>query len=131
MNFFNGTIGKGNGNGSVPVILADGFRLAVPRNNICMGREPVNGEAVLVAARPEQLRVAGRSAGGPGLDGEVTIIQHLGHIVRYEVRVSKALSHITLEVDMDGLVADINEHDKVKVIINAEKAALYDREGEH
>jgi ABC-type sugar transport system ATPase subunit len=129
MNFFNGTTGEENGNDSVPVILAGGLRLSVRRNKIRTGREPVKGEAVLLAARPEQLRIAGGAAGDPGLDGEVTIIQHLGHIVRYEVRVSEELSPATLEVDMDGLVPNINEHDRVKVIINAEKAALYDREG--
>jgi ABC-type Fe3+/spermidine/putrescine transport system ATPase subunit len=130
MNFFNGTIGEGNGNDSALVTLAGGLKLSVRRNNIRMGREPVNGEAVLVAARPEQLRIAGWATGDPGLEGEVTIIQHLGHIVRYEVRVSEDLSHTTLEVDMDGLVPNISEHDRVKVIINTEKAALYDRKGE-
>jgi hypothetical protein len=64
------------------------------------------------------------------VDGEVTIIQHLGHIVRYEVRMAEDLSPATLEVDMDGMAPGIAEHDKVKIIISAEKAALYGRQGE-
>jgi ABC-type Fe3+/spermidine/putrescine transport system ATPase subunit len=130
MNFFNGTVGKGNERDSLPVILIGGLKLSVRWNNIRLGRDPVNEEAVLVAARPEQLRVTPWAAGDPGVDGEITIIQHLGHIVRYEVQVSEELSRTTLEVDMDGLVPNINEHDRVKVIIDVEKAVLYDREGE-
>jgi ABC-type Fe3+/spermidine/putrescine transport system ATPase subunit len=136
MNFFNGvTESPAESGGVLPVRLPGGMVVPIGQKNIRLGHEAKTGELVLVAARPEQLRVipaAGASPvpDGPKIDGEVTIIQHLGQIVRYEIRVAPELSESTLEVDMDGLVPGIAEHDRVRVIIHAEKAALYDRTGE-
>ena len=72
----------------------------------------------------------GRDHDESSIPCEITIIQHLGHIVRYEVKVSLNDSERTLEVDMDGLVPGIFEHDTVHMSIISEKAAIYSRKGE-
>jgi ABC-type Fe3+/spermidine/putrescine transport system ATPase subunit len=134
MNFFNGvTESPAEPGGVLPVRLSGGTVVLIGRKNIRLGRGAETGEPVLVAARPEHLRVipaAGAAPESSGIDGEVTIIQHLGQIVRYEVQVAPELSEATLEVDMDGLVPGIAEQGRVRVIIRAEKATLYDRKGE-
>ncbi len=128
MNFFNvvvtdvSQIGYG-------VRLSNGAKVTVPHENCRLGHEPKVGEEVLLGARPEHLNV-GIQAGDSTIPCEVTIIQHLGHIVRYEVKVSLNDSERTLEVDMDGLVPGIFEHDSVHMSIISEKAALYSRKGE-
>jgi len=82
------------------------------------------GASVLVGARPEQLYID--KAGSPGaIEGRVSIIQHLGQFVRYEVVVDAALSAQAFEVDMPGLVAGISEGDHVFVAIKKGKASLY------
>ncbi|MDL2228863.1 ABC transporter ATP-binding protein, partial [Treponema sp. OttesenSCG-928-L16] len=128
MNFFNGVI-KESGSASTDITLTGGLGLSLPNANVRLGHEAGEGESVAVAARPEHLSITKDENAG-GIEGEVTIIQHLGHIVRYEVEIPKDISGVTLEVDMDGKVPGIDEHDTVKVLIDAGKAALYDRKGE-
>jgi ABC-type sugar transport system ATPase subunit len=82
-----------------------------------------------MAARPEHLSVA--AADKEGIPGEITVIQHLGHIVRYEVKVGTEFSGAPLEVDMDGMVRGLSEHDSASVQIRADKIALYEGGSEY
>lgn len=123
MNFFNCVVKSIDGE-HIGVILPNGTELPLLRENYRSDLDVREGMELLVAARPEHLSVS-KTSTGPALDGEVTIIQHLGHIVRYEVRVPMASSERTLEIDMDGMVPGILEHDTVKVVFDKQKAALY------
>ena len=129
MNFINGNVGVVAPD-SVKVNLPDRQEVSIRTANVRLDHEVSKEEPVLIAARPEQLEVARLDSGTGGFEGEVTIIQHLGHIVRYEVKAQAQISEIPLEIDMEGLVPGIAEHDRVRVRINAEKAALYDCGGE-
>jgi len=129
MNFLNANI-KAVTNDAVLAVVPGGMEVSVRSANVRLDSEARQGEPVLVAARPEQLTVAKADESADGFDGEVTIIQHLGHFVRYEVKTSPEISDITLEIDMEGLVPGIAEHDRIRVQINAEKAALYNCGGE-
>jgi ABC-type Fe3+/spermidine/putrescine transport system ATPase subunit len=128
MNFFNADVKESCARGTA-VILAGQRELRVPPGHVRLGREPRVGEKVLVSVRPEHLSVV--PADKEGIPGEITIIQHLGHIVRYEVKVGPEFSGATLEIDMDGLVPGLSEHDSISVQIQADKAALYESGGEY
>lgn len=132
MNFFNAKI-TSMGPDAVQVNINNGGPLlSIARTAVRMAKEPANGTEVLVALRPENLGVAAwdDSKTEGVIEGKVTIIQHLGQFVRYEVSVSPEISEATLEIDMDFLVPDISEHDRVQVLINTEKAAIFDTGGE-
>lgn len=126
MNFFNAKVISSD-DSTIQVVLPNGTALSLKRENYRSEATVQEGKEFLVAARPEHLAVS-KKADGPSLDGEVTIIQHLGHIVRYEVRVPMASSERTLEIDMEGMVPGIAEHDTVRVVFNEKKAALYAKE---
>ena len=87
------------------------------------GGIPSNGK-VLVGLRPEQLVVAKDEAPG-SVPGRLTIIQHLGQFVRYEVAMEPELSAQTFEIDMPGLVPGLKEGELVHVSMRPDKAALY------
>lgn len=123
MNFFNVTV-ETIEDKTLTVVLPNDTRLRLLEDNYRSELPIKKGMDLLVAARPEHLSVS-TTADGPSLNGEVTIIQHLGHIVRYEVRVPMASSERTLEIDMEGMVSGIKEHDTVHVVFNEQKAALY------
>ncbi|MFH2113056.1 MAG: ABC transporter ATP-binding protein, partial [Spirochaetota bacterium] len=128
MNFFNARIIDSSTDGYT-VQVSDKAQLLIPGGNCRLDHEAKAGEEVLLGARPEHLEI-GRTVGEATLPGEVTIIQHLGHIVRYEVKVATNTSERTLEVDMDGMVPGIAEHDQVHVSFHNSKAAIYSRKGE-
>jgi ABC-type Fe3+/spermidine/putrescine transport system ATPase subunit len=128
MNFFNAGVKESGAEGTT-IVLAGQRELRVLPGRVRLGRELHAGEKVLMAARPEHLSVV--TADKEGIPGEITVIQHLGHIVRYEVKVGTEFSGATLEVDMDGLVRGLSEHDSVSVQIRADKTALYEGEGEY
>jgi len=129
MNFFNATI-KAASPDATQVTISNGLEVSVLSANVRLNQEAKPGDQVLVAARPEQLWVTPESENTGGILGVVTIIQHLGQFVRYEVRTSSDVSEITLEIDMEGLVPGISENDNVWVHIDTEKAALYSSGGE-
>lgn len=126
MNFFNSTV-VGTDADTIAVALPNGTKLVLHKENYRSDVPAKEGMELLVAARPEHLSVS-KVPDGPSLEGEVTIIQHLGHIVRYEVRVPMASSERTLEIDMEGMVPHIAEHDTVHVVFNEQKTALYAKE---
>lgn len=126
MNFFNATVTSVD-DLNIGVVLPGGAELSLLRQNYRSEREVEKGMELLVAARPEHLAVR-KDHPEATLEGEVTIIQHLGHIVRYEVRVAMANSERTLEIDMEGMVPGINEHDTIQVVFKEAKAALYAKE---
>ncbi len=128
MNFFNASI-TGAGEEGYQVRLSDGAFIQLPKGNSRLDHDAQVGEEVLLGARPEHLAV-GLAKTANSMTGRVTIIQHLGHIVRYEVKVALEASERTLEVDMDGLVAGIAEKDEVQVSVIGSKAAIYTRKGE-
>ena len=127
MNFFNVVV-TGLTSTSVEVVLADGTKLSVDKKQYRSDEDLSKGMELLVAARPEHLGVC-KEKKDPSLEGNVTIIQHLGHIVRYEVKVSLTSSDRTLEIDMDGMVPSIMEKDSVRVVFDEKKVALYTKEG--
>jgi ABC-type sugar transport system ATPase subunit len=116
--------------GAVATLTVSGLRVEVKPERNHLPASAGQGAAVLVGARPEQLSI--EKAGGPSgpggagaIEGKVTIIQHLGQFVRYEVIVDAALSPQAFEVDMPGLVSGIAEGDHVFVAIKEGKASLY------
>ena len=123
MNFFNVKV-IDTQTDTITVALPNDTTLALLKDNYRSEKAVEKGMELLVAARPEHLSVS-TTADGPSLPGEVTIIQHLGHIVRYEVRVPMASSERTLEIDMEGMVPNIKEHDTVHVVFDEQRAALY------
>jgi ABC-type sugar transport system ATPase subunit len=128
MNFFNTVVTSIDREG-YQVQLSDGARIQLPKGNSRLDHDAQVGEEVLLGARPEHLSVGLEKTTG-SMTGKVTIIQHLGHIVRYEVKVALEASERTLEVDMDGLVPGIAEQDEVQVAVIGAKAAIYTRKGE-
>lgn len=90
--------------------------------------EPRIGERVLVGGRPEHLIVSAQKT-DDSIEGRVHIIQHLGSFIRYEVDISKDISPVTLEIDMDSLQKDIHEGDKVFVSFKKERLYLFSPEG--
>jgi len=129
MNFFNAVI-KAVTEDAVLLTIPGGLEITIPSTNIRLNQKASQGDQVLLAARPEQLWVTPETENSRGIAGVVTIIQHLGQFVRYEVKTATDVSEGTLEIDMDGLVPGISENDKVWVHIDAEKAALYSTSGE-
>lgn len=127
MNFFFARIVSCN-DGTMTVSFSDGTKLSLERKNYRAEGEPVPQSTVLIAARPEHLSIC-KQVNGPSIAGEVTIIQHLGHIVRYEVRVSPEFSEQPLEIDMDGLVASVKEKDSIRVCFDERRITAY-RSGE-
>jgi ABC-type sugar transport system ATPase subunit len=127
MNFFNVKVTAVSSE-KVDVVLSDGTPLSVNRSQYRSEEALSKGMDLLVAARPEHLAVT-KEEKSSSLGGMVTIIQHLGHIVRYEVKVSLASSDHTLEIDMDGMVPSIMERDNVRVVFDETKVALYAKGG--
>ena len=124
MNLLAATLTAQGGGGAVATLAATGLKVEVSaeRNHVPASTGP--GASVLVGARPEQLFIDKvRSPGA--IEGKVSIIQHLGQFVRYEVVVDAALSAQAFEVDMAGLVVGISEGDHVFVAIKEGKASLY------
>ena len=90
--------------------------------------EPRIGERVVVGGRPEHLIVSAQKT-DDSIEGRVHIIQHLGSFIRYEVDISKDISPVTLEIDMDSLQKDIHEGDMVYVSFKKDRLYLFSPEG--
>jgi len=123
MNFFSGQVLEYDSD-TVTVSLYDGTLLPIRRNNYRASTKPIKGDMIMVAARPEHLSIS-IQASGPSIAGQVSIIQHLGHIVRYEVDVPPEFSDQPLEIDMEGLVESVREKDNVRVAFDRQKIAVY------
>ncbi len=123
MNFFSGQM-LAYDSDTVTVSLYDGTLLSIRRNNYRASTEPIKGDIIMVAARPEHLSIS-TQASIPSIAGQVSIIQHLGHIVRYEVDVPPEFSDQPLEIDMDGLVESVREKDSIRVVFDQQKIAVY------
>ncbi|MCX8012744.1 MAG: TOBE domain-containing protein, partial [Rectinema sp.] len=82
------------------------------------------GTRVLVGMRPEHLVVEKERKAG-SIPGQVNIIQHLGQVVRYEIKVEPRLSIPMLEVDMPGLVQGVSEGDSVFLSMKEHSASVY------
>jgi len=83
----------------------------------------------LIAARPEHLSISTEASSSPSIAGQVSIIQHLGHIVRYEVDVAAEFSDQPLEIDMDSLVESVREKDNIRIVFDQQKIAVYGSDG--
>ena len=83
---------------------------------------------VLIGGRPEYLAVTSQTA-EKSLPGTVRIIQHLGSFIRYEVEISREISPVTLEIDMDSMQPGIHEGDTVNVTFDESRVALFSPEG--
>ncbi|TXT41870.1 MAG: polyamine-transporting ATPase, partial [Spirochaetes bacterium] len=84
---------------------------------------PAAGAKILVGLRPEQL-VVSKEGTPESVSGKLTIIQHLGQFVRYEVAMDPSISAQTFEIDMPGLVPGLKEGETVHVSMRPDKAAL-------
>ena len=115
---------------TIQVNITKGPAVSIQKTAVHLGSEFSPENPVLVAVRPEHCKIAKAGEKTGGIEGKVTIIQHLGQFVRYEVEVAPEISEAILEIDMDGLIPGIAEHDTVEVHINAGKAALFDSLGE-
>lgn len=107
------------------VELEDGSQqLRISADRLHLPPSSAAGTRVLVGMRPEHLVV--ETARKPGsIPGQVNIIQHLGQVVRYEIKVNPRLSPQMLEIDMPGLVHGVKEGDPVFLTIKEHSASLY------
>ncbi|MGD1831767.1 MAG: ABC transporter ATP-binding protein [Sphaerochaetaceae bacterium] len=128
MNFFKVKVAKITEE-KVDVRLNDTLSFSLDRSQYRSSSDLKTEDELLIAARPEHLSIA-KQCDKPAIEGKVTIIQHLGHIVRYEVKVDPSYSRRTLEIDMEGKVAEIVEQDTVKILFNENRLTLYTQEGQ-
>ncbi len=126
MNFFNAKIAALRGD-MIDVTLSDNLSFSLSSTQYRSSSSLSIGDEVLIAARPEYLSVEKESK-KPHIDGEVTIIQHLGHIVRYEVKVSSSHTEKTLEIDMEGRVSGINEKDIINICFTIPRLTIYKKD---
>jgi ABC-type sugar transport system ATPase subunit len=126
MNFFNGKVTNISGD-TIEINLANNLSFSLAASQYRSESSLAIGDAVLIAARPEHLIVE-KSSNQPHLDGEVTIIQHLGHIVRYEVKVASSHTEKTLEIDMEGRVPGINEKDIIHISFKTPRLTIYKKD---
>jgi ABC-type sugar transport system ATPase subunit len=124
MNFFSATYGGCEGDIAKARLVKGALGVEIPRERNYVPESRVLESPVLVGLRPEQLVVA-KEPSKTAIPGILTIIQHLGQFVRYEVKVDPSLSSQTFEIDMPGLVHGIYEGDEVFVSLKQDKAALY------
>ena len=113
----------------VKATLYDGTLLSIPRKNYREPIHPIRGDRILIAARPEHLSISTEASSSPSIAGQVSIIQHLGHIVRYEVDVAPEFSDQPLEIDMDSLVESVREKDNIRIVFDQQKIAVYGSDG--
>ena len=112
--------------GTVVDIDSTGLRVTIRPEKLHM--EPKAGDMVLIGGRPEYLAVSAED-NGKSIPGTVRIIQHLGSFIRYEVEVSREISPVTFEVDMDSMQPGIHEGDMVHVTFDESRIALFSPEG--
>lgn len=126
MNFFSAALAEGSSCGKeAQVKLADSsaaVTVKAERNHL--RTTTGTGSPVLLGARPEQLIIAKEKTDG-SVEGQVSIIQHLGQFVRYEVSVDSAISKQSFEIDMPGMVPGIAENDHVFVSLKNGLISLY------
>lgn len=79
---------------------------------------------ILIGSRPEKLTINKNSDKGL-LPGEVQIIQHLGQLIRYEIKPLWKNNAELVEVDMGFLVPDIREGDKVFINFDRDNTFLF------
>ena len=124
MNFFSAVYGGCEGDIAKARLVKGALGVEIPKERNYVPESRVLESPVLVGLRPEQLVVA-KEPSKTAIPGILTIIQHLGQFVRYEVKVDPSLSSQTFEIDMPGLVHGIYEGDEVFVSLKQDKAALY------
>lgn len=125
MNFFSSKAGK-SGDVIECKVANDGPVLFIGKDR---AHTEVNAhDDVLVGGRPEHLFVT-KEKSEKTIPGKVHIIQHLGSFIRYEVDVDKAISPVTLEIDMDSLQKDIKEGDQIYVGFKEDRLFLFSPEG--
>ena len=126
MNFFNAHVISSDDEETVAQIDITGTKVTIKKDRRHV--EPSAGDVVLVGGRPEYLSVSSQYEEG-SIPGTVRIIQHLGSFIRYEVEISKDISPVTLEIDMDSMQKDIHEGDSVNVTFDRSRIALFSPEG--
>lgn len=124
MNFFSATYGGCAEDVARARLVSGNLDVQIPRERNYVPDTVSAGSPVLVGLRPEQLLVS-KEKSERSIRGLLTIIQHLGQFVRYEVKVDPALSSQTFEIDMPGLVHGMYEGDEVFLTLKQDKAALY------
>ena len=126
MNFFNAHVIESGPRETIAEIDTTGIRIAIKDEKRHV--EPKAGDEVLIGGRPEYLAVSSEPT-DKSIPGVVRIIQHLGSFIRYEVEISRDISPVTLEIDMDSLQKDIREGDSVNVTFDGSRVALFSPEG--
>jgi len=79
---------------------------------------------IFIGSRPEKLTINKNSDKGL-LPGKVQIIQHLGQLIRYEIKPLWKDNAELVEVDMGFLVPNIQEGDKVFIDFDRENTFLF------
>ena len=126
MNFLNAHVIASGEKETIAEIDTTGIRVAIKAEKRHV--DPKAGDQVLIGGRPEYLAVT-KEIPEKSIPGTVRIIQHLGSFIRYEVEISKDISPVTLEIDMDSLQKDIHEGDSVNVTFDGSRVALFSPEG--
>ena len=126
MNFFNAHVIASGDKETIAEIDTTGIRVAIKAEKRHV--EPKAGDTVLIGGRPEYLAVSAEPS-EKSIPGTVRIIQHLGSFIRYEVEISKDISPVTLEIDMDSMQPGIHEGDTVNVTFDGSRVALFSPEG--
>ena len=126
MNFFNAHVIASGEKETIAEIDTTGIRVAIKAEKRHV--DPKAGDTVLIGGRPEYLAVSAEPS-EKSIPGTVRIIQHLGSFIRYEVEISKDISPVTLEIDMDSMQAGIHEGDTVNVTFDGSRVALFSPEG--
>lgn len=129
MNFFDGKIAAKNGDLYTIILDIDNYQTSL----IPKGSSPKtfsSGQRVVVGFRPENLVVTPFQV-EQGVKGRVTIIQHLGQIVRYEVILEASGIQKNIEVDMHGMVPGITEGDLISIGFQEQNGFLFPEGGEN
>lgn len=129
MNFFHGRVSAATSDSVTVETAVKGVVVTTSGEKVRIHGDRALGRDVLIGARPEQLSIS-RTQNSQGLPGTVSIIQHLGQFVRYEVQTEGGIAERALEVDVDHLIPDLHEGDPVFVRIDEKNAGVFDSEGE-
>lgn len=85
----------------------------------------LNGnQQISIGSRPEKLTISKKAEQGL-LPGEVQIIQHLGQLIRYEIKPLWNNEVDLIEVDMGSYLPDIREGDKIFIDFDRENTFLF------
>lgn len=129
MNFFSGVIKE---------IQGDNYNIQLEYNqkvlNLLVELSPdkkkciTKGKKIILGSRPEKLTISSDQEDGL-LPGRIQIIQHLGKVVRYEIRPQWASKSKLIEVDRDKKLPEAKEGDILYINFNKTDTLMFSEEG--